>query len=169
MPTCYIMVGLPASGKSTCVIEMCAMDPDAYVYSTDDIVEDIAKQLGKTYDEVWEKHVGAAKLRADIWLAEAMKNKQDVIWDQTNLGAGKRKGIINRMRKAGYGVECLCFLQPETEEDIAEWNKRLQSRPGKNIPDFIIKNMVRTFVVPTVDEGLDSVLYYNMHRQVQTM
>ena len=159
MSICYVMVGLPASGKSTRVLEMCAMDSDAYVYSTDNIVEDIAKQLGKTYDEVW----------ADIWLTEAMKNKQNVIWDQTNLGAGKRKGIINRMHKAGYSVECICFLQPESKEDIDEWNRRLRSRPGKNIPDFIIKNMVKTFVVPALDEGFDSVLYYDIHSNVQTI
>jgi predicted kinase len=169
MSICHVMVGLPASGKSTRVLEMCVMDPDAYVYSTDNIVEDIAWQIGKTYDEVWEKHVGAAKHRADTWLTEAMKNKQNVIWDQTNLGAGKRKGIITRMHKAGYGVECICFLQPESKEDIDEWNRRLQSRPGKNIPDFIIKNMVKTFVVPALDEGFDSVLYYDIHSDVQTI
>ena len=67
-PICTVMVGIPASGKSTRVAQMCEMDPDAYVYSTDAILERTATQLGKTYNDVFEQHIGNAKLEADIAL-----------------------------------------------------------------------------------------------------
>jgi len=157
------MVGLPASGKSTRVRAMTDMDPDAYVYSTDNIVERIAEQLGKTYEEVWEKHVSSAQKEADIFLAEAIKHKQDVIWDQTNLGAGKRRKIVKRMQQAGYEVVCECFMQPTAVDDVAEWNWRLHNRPGKSIPDHVIKNMINTFVLPTEEEGFNNIAFFDIY------
>lgn len=163
---CYVMVGLPASGKSTRVDEMAEMNPDVFVYSTDNIIERIAEQLGKIYDDVFEKHIKSAQTEADIWLAEAIKNRLDIVFDQTNLGAGKRKRIINRMKQAGYKIECECYLPPETVEDIAEWDRRLHNRPGKTISDHIIENMVKTFVVPTLDEGFDKITFIDIYGKI---
>jgi predicted kinase len=161
------MVGLPASGKSTRVSDMTTMDRDAFVYSTDNILERIAEQLGKTYNEVFEKHIKSAQTEADIWLAEAMKHGLNIIWDQTNLTVKKRRSIIDRMRRAGYAVECECFEKPETVKDIAEWNHRLHNRTGKTIPDHILANMARTFVLPTTAEGFDRVAYWNIYGELQ--
>jgi predicted kinase len=165
-PICYVMVGLPASGKSTRVSDITRMDPDVFVYSTDNILERIAEQLGKTYDEVFEKHIKSAQTEADIWLADAMKHKLDIIWDQTNLTVKKRRSIIDRMVRAGYAVDCECFVKPETVEDVSEWNRRIHSREGKTIPEHIITNMVKTYVVPSVDEGFESVTYWNIYSEL---
>ena len=165
MATCYVMVGLPAMGKSTRVTEMCKMDPDVFVYSTDAILERIAEQLGKTYDNVFEDHIKSAQTEADIWLAEAIKHKLNIIWDQTNLGAGKRRKIINRMKQAGYQVRCECIVPPEVGhfDDLKVWKQRLQNRPGKTIPDHVLTNMWGSYVEPTDDEGFDNITFYNMY------
>lgn len=166
-PVCTVMVGLPASGKSTRVSDMIKVDPDVFVYSTDNILERTAEQLGKTYNDVFEKHIKSAQTEADIWLAEATKNKTDIIWDQTNLTVKKRCSIIDRMRRAGYAVDCECFVAPESVEDVAEWNRRLHNRPGKTIPEHIIANMVKTYVMPTVDEGFERINYWNIHSDIR--
>lgn len=165
MPTCFVLVGLPASGKSTLMsfVDDPEFSDTVFVYSTDNILERTAKQLGKTYDDVFEKHIKSAQLEADIWLAEAIKMKVDVYWDQTNLGVKKRRNIIEKMKKEGYSVEAIVFLPPETEEDIIEWNRRLRSREGKTIPDHIIHNMVKSYVIPTMDEGFDAIAFYDMY------
>lgn len=165
-PICTVMVGLPASGKSTRVSDMTRMDLDVFVYSTDNILERIAEQLGKTYNEVFEKHIKSAQQEADIWLANAMKHKLNIIWDQTNLSVKKRRSIVERMQRAGYAVDCECFVKPETVEDVSEWNRRLHSRTGKTIPEHIITNMVKTYVVPTVDEGFERVTYWNIYGEL---
>jgi len=166
MKTCYVMVGLPASGKSTFIEEMCKMDPNAYVYSTDNIIEDAAKRLGKTYDQVWKKHIKGAQAEADIWLDEATKNDLNIIWDQTNLSVKKRRGIIDKMVRKNYQIECIAFRMPESVDDITEWNRRLHSRKGKSIPDFVIQNMVKTYVEPTLDEGFDRVTIMDIYGKV---
>ena len=163
-PTCIVMVGLPATGKSTRVDEIVKMCPDAYIYSTDAILERKAEHLGKTYDEVFEKHVKDAKTEADIWLDEAIKHRLDIIWDQTNLGVGKRRKIVNRMKRAGYQVYCECIVLPDTNDidETETWKKRLESRPGKVIPDHVLDNMQESFVSPTLEEGFDRIDFYNM-------
>jgi predicted kinase len=142
-------------------------DPDLFVYSTDNILERIAEQLGKTYDEVFEKHIKSAQTESDIGLAEAIKNGLDIIWDQTNLTIKKRRRIIDRMRRAGYSVDCECFERPESVKDITEWNRRLHSRPGKTIPDHILANMARTFVAPIASEGFGRINYWNIYGELQ--
>jgi predicted kinase len=165
MATCFVLVGLPASGKSTLLnfVEDPEFADTVFVYSTDNVLERVAKQLDKTYDEVFDKHIGPAKLESDIWLAEAIKMKVDVYWDQTNLGVKKRRSIIEKMKKVGYRVEAIVFTPPETVEDITEWNRRLQSRKGKTIPDHVIKSMVNSYVEPTLDEGFDAIRKYDIY------
>lgn len=164
MKTCYVMVGLPGLGKSTLVQKMIESDPDAFVYSTDNILERTAEQLGKTYDEVFEKHIKSAQTEADIWLAEAMKNGLDIIWDQTNTGVKKRKRIIDKMKRAGYNVECVCICPPEMGhfDDLKSWVWRLKTRPGKTIPPNIMKSMTDNYVEPNTFEGFRKITFYNM-------
>lgn len=162
-PICYVMVGLPASGKSTRVQAMCDMDLDVFVYSTDNYIEQCATVNGWTYDEAFSEFIEPATKNMNEMMEVAIRCRQNVIWDQTNLSTKKRSKAINRMKQAGYTVNCECFLPPENVEDITEWNRRLHSRPGKTIPEHIIANMVKTYVVPTVCEGFDSVTYYDIY------
>jgi len=168
-PICTVMVGLPAMGKSTLVnLNLAAYDRiemPVFVYSTDAILERIAEQLGKTYNDVFEKHIKSAATEADIDLAEAVKQRQDIIWDQTNLSVKKRAKIINRMRQAGYQVRCECIVPPEEGhfDDLKVWKRRLQNRPGKTIPNEVLTNMHRSFIIPTIAEGFDMITFYNMN------
>ena len=166
-PICYVMVGLPATGKSTLVNQvfhdMNDYDTRVFVYSTDGILERIADFLGKTYNDVFEQHIKSATAEADIDLAHAIKERQGIIWDQTNLGAKKRAKIINRMRQAGYRVECVCIAFPQGDSQWEDWRHRMSSRPGKTIPDSVIESMMDSFVKPTVDEGFDEVREFDMY------
>lgn len=168
-PICTVMVGLPGLGKSTLVDFQRkiydSIDMDFFVYSTDGILERIAAFLGKTYDDVFEKHIKSAAAEADIDLAYAIKERQDVIFDQTNLGVGKRRKIINRMKQAGYQVRCDCIVPPESDYDgdKEDWVQRLANRPGKTIPQNVLTNMIESFMMPTTEEGFDMITFYNMH------
>lgn len=164
-PICTVMVGFPAMGKSTRVHEITEVNSDAFVYSTDDYIEDAAKMNGWTYDQAFAEFIEPATKYMLEMLDVAIRSKQNVIWDQTNLGVGKRKKIINRMKQAGYVVRCECIVPPEVGhfDDLKAWKRRLQSRSGKTIPDHIITNMMGSYVEPTVDEGFQMITYYSMY------
>jgi predicted ABC-type ATPase len=162
-PVCIVMVGLPASGKSTRVQELLAVNPELFVYSTDNHIEQCAKQNGWTYDQAFAEFIESATKHMNEQIDIAIRSRQDVIWDQTNLSAKKRAKIINRMRNAGYRVECECILLPAGDSQWEDWQHRMASRPGKTIPDSVIESMMDSFVRPTVDEGFDTVRYYDMY------
>jgi tRNA uridine 5-carbamoylmethylation protein Kti12 len=163
------MVGLPGLGKSTAVERTLDILGDnsenVFVYSTDAVIERIANQLGKSYDEVFSDHIKSAQAEADIDLAYNIDEKMTIIWDQTNTTVKKRKRIIDKMKRSGYDVECVYIRAPEAGQidDMKEWKRRLDSRDGKKIPDDVITNMQNGLVEPTVEEGFDRVVTYNMY------
>ena len=165
MPTCTVFVGLPALGKSTFIKKL--KNDKNWIYSTDMYIDAVAEDNGITYSEAFASNIDAATQFNEQKLKTMINLGRDVIWDQTNLGVGKRKKIINRMRNAGYAVNCVCLLPPEAGhlDDQKEWKLRLESRPGKTIPTHVLANMLESFVIPTADEGFDRIEYYNMFGQ----
>ena len=164
MKTCYVMVGLPATGKSTMAEAMLYENPLAFVYSTDAFIEECAALNGVTYNDAFTDFIEPATKSMNERVEVAIRSGQDVIWDQTNTGVKKRTKIVNRMRQAGYRVECHFIRPPEAGHinDQLMWRARLDGRPGKTILEHIMKNMIENLVEPTVDEGFDQVYTYNM-------
>lgn len=162
-PVCTVMVGLPAMGKTTLIQKI--TDEDTWIYSTDMYIETVAEDNGITYDEAFSSNIKAATEFNEQKLDSMIKLRKDIIWDQTNLGVGKRRKIINRMKQAGYEVDCICIVPPEAGHisDLKDWDRRLKNRPGKTIPNEVIANMMESFVLPTIEEGFDSIDFYNMH------
>lgn len=162
-PTCIVMVGLPACGKSTRVRELTAMNPDAFVYSTDNLLEAWAADDGKTYNEVFNDLIDKATSEMNRLLDTAIREGMDIVWDQTNLSAKKRAKIIRRMKNAGYKVECECIVFPQGDSQWEDWRHRVTNRPGKTIPAHIVESMMDSFVMPTEDEGFDAVYCFDMY------
>ena len=160
---CTVMVGLPGLGKSTLIEGMYKLD--TFIYSTDHYIENIAKMRGLTYDDVFSETIKEATEMCNDGLDSAIADGLDIVWDQTNLGIGKRRKIINRMKQAGYQVRCVCIVPPEEGHfsDLKDWKYRLSNRPGKTIPDHVLSNMYKSFVMPTIEEGFDMITFYNMH------
>lgn len=163
MPTLILMVGLPGTGKSTLVSDLTSMDPDAFVYSTDRLIEEWSAGQGWTYDFGFSKYIDKATRQMNEWLDVAVRDGQNIIWDQTNLGVKKRRSITGRFNSKGWEKECRCILPPRGDSQNSDWEWRLANRPGKTIPDHVIHSMKQTFFIPTIDEGYDRVYYYDMY------
>jgi predicted kinase len=163
-PAIVILVGLPASGKSTARAKAVESGASAtsYQYSTDDIVDRIAAELGMTYSEVWSDYIKEATAEADVAVRVAIANKQGVLWDQTNMTAKKRGKILNMFGNE-WRKECICILPPFTAEQQIELERRLASREGKHIPKFVMANMLKSFMLPGMNEGFNRVLYFDIY------
>jgi tRNA uridine 5-carbamoylmethylation protein Kti12 len=163
------MVGLPATGKSTLVESERAIydriKMPVFVYSTDNLIEEWAASQGRTYNSAFDEYIDKATSEMNRLLDAAIRNKTDIIWDQTNLGIKKRAKIINRMRNASYQIRCMCIVQPEEGHisDLKDLKHRLNNRPGKTIPETLMSRMWKSYVLPTKDEGFDMITFYNMH------
>lgn len=149
----YMLIGVPASGKSRWTMNFLRVmeDEGIFVYSADNELDLIAASKGMTYDEAFKEYVGRAHKNANQKLKDALENEvENIIWDQTNLTPKIRKGKL-KIIPSNYEKHAIVFSTPDDEEEHA----RRLDRPGKTIPDFVIKGMIAKFTLPTYDEGFD--------------
>src|ERR1700733_3311757 len=93
MKPLYIMlIGLPASGKTTLARKIAKEYPGRYWHfvSTDDYIETVAADSGTTYDAVFKEGIDAATKDMNEQRAEALRLRHDIIHDQTNLTVKSR-------------------------------------------------------------------------------
>ena len=83
----------------------------------------------------------------------AEREGKDVIWDQTSTTVASRKRKFNSLRN--YEHIAVVFATPEKDE----LERRLASRPGKNIPAHVMQSMINGFDKPTEDEGFKEIWY----------
>jgi predicted kinase len=149
---CTFLIGAPAAGKSTWMRNQEWID-DTYVASTDDIIEEIAAGYGLTYNEAFKDVVGFAEKVMWRELERAAKDGDLIYIDRTNMSVKSRKRFIDFLKPYGYRFNAVVFPNP----DPVEWERRLNNRPGKTIPENIIRNMVSSFRMPTHEEGFDNI------------
>jgi len=148
----YVLVGVPGSGKSTWVKNQKWAD-QCVVVSTDEFVEDYAKECGQTYSEVFDDYMPTAvKLMADK-VVRAREAGKDIIWDQTSTSVATRAKKL-RMLPDYYKI-AVVFNKPDDEE----LKRRLASRPGKNVPWAVIDQMWGSWEDPTEEEGFNEIWY----------
>jgi predicted kinase len=154
-PVCYMLVGLPGSGKSTQAKEMIKEMPYLKHASADVYIEEYAHEVGKNYGEVFlEKTKEATQWMQDD-ITSFINNKESFIWDMTNGYVDSRTPKLERVKEAGYTIYALTFeITPE------ELNRRLKDRAnliGKFIADSEIQKMRDKYQRPTHAEGFDEI------------
>jgi predicted kinase len=146
MPKCYQLIGVPCAGKSTWIKNQ-EWAKDCVIVSTDAWVEREAERVGKTYSEIFDEYMPKAVELMANQVENAREKNLDIIWDQTSVSVKSRKRKFNMLRD--YEHIAVVFTTPEKDE-LA---RRLASRPGKNIPDHVMRSMIDNFDMPTLDEG----------------
>jgi predicted kinase len=150
MAKCYQLIGVPGAGKSTWIKNQ-EWAKDCAIVSTDMWVDLEAERVGKTYSEIFDEYMPhAVKLMANHVELARDKN-MDIIWDQTSTSVGSRRKKFNML--PDYEHIAVVFKTPEMEE----LKRRLASRPGKIIPSHVMVQMIRSFVMPTLDEGFTEI------------
>jgi predicted kinase len=150
MSRCYQLVGVPGSGKSTWIKNQ-VWALGLTVISTDLFVEDYARAQGKTYTEVFKDYMPqAVELMADQ-VVFARDHGHTVIWDQTNTTVASRAKKFRMLPD----YEHIAVEFPAVTKD--ELVKRLNSRPGKEIPWEVVEQMIIFYEKPTEEEGFKEI------------
>lgn len=155
-PNLIVLVGLPGSGKSTWrekFLADCGVEFD--IISSDDEVERLCEGAGLTYTEGFSQFVGQATAILKQKVKEAVNTGRNIVWDQTNVNAKKRRTILRNTGNRYYKIAVAFEL-----DDDKELQRRLQHREettGKHIPPHVIESMAKSYVRPTKQEGFDQV------------
>lgn len=143
--TLYVMIGLPASGKSY-IAENMAEDKSAIVISSDNIRKEIFGD-NKTQDNPNEVfRVAHEEISSYLQLGE------NVIFDATNISYKHRRTLLQKVKK--HNVRCTAIFVATPIEEIFHNNK---SR-NREVPEYVIKRMLKSIYIPFWHEGWDDIL-----------
>ena len=153
IPELVMLCGIPCFGKSTYVNKLREYEywKDAVVLSTDNYIEEQAKRLGMTYNEVFQDCIDEATRQLEMSFVRAKDEGKKIIWDQTNLSIKTRKKKLTKV--PSIYKRTVVWFQVDLEEAL----KRNETREGKFIPKSILKRMYHQFEIPTLEEGFDFV------------
>lgn len=144
-PRVTMLIGMPGSGKSTWRAIGMARDAirSTTIISTDDQVEDIARQKGLTFSEAFKlldhKEVDRGHR---IALRAAIARGNDVIIDRVNASRTGRAKWLRRV-PAHYEKHAVVFQVPEHVLRV-----RRANRAGKVIPESALREMRHAFKPP---------------------
>ena len=141
-----VLIGLPASGKSTYIKKMKGYE----VVSNDHVVEDFAQKKGITYTEAFHqlnKDLVKGKVRKKF--DDAVKSGKNIIIDNTSMTKSQRGYYVSNV-PPNYKKIAVIFKISDSE-----LRKRLDKRAketGKVIPDDVIEYMKKNYESPTKGE-----------------
>lgn len=150
MPEVIFLIGIPTSGKST--FSNNPKYKDYVRVSSDDILQEIAKERQQTYNTIFKANIRFAQIAMMKVLKKAVENDKSVIWDQTNLTKKQRREKIKQI-PSHYKKTAVYFVIPL--ETALERNTK---RPGKVIPPEVLERMIKEYELPTLDEGFDKII-----------
>jgi len=138
LPTLLILCGLPGSGKST----YCQHSNSNFIrLSSDDYIEKVARDQGKTYNEVFSYAIRDADRDFKQKLDYYADTEYNIIIDRTNLTVKTRRKIINKFKN--HQKMIVFFNVPLNT--IKERN----IRPGKIFSEEMLDDMYSRLEIPT--------------------
>lgn len=148
-PKIILLCGPPCSGKSTWIQNHNV--ENLSVLSTDDFIEEKAKQLNTTYDVIWGDSIQPAVIELAKQLRDFTQRNESFIVDQTNVNFKSR-------RKKLHLCENYYKIAVYFEVPLETLLVRNTQRPGKVIPQSVIETMLKAYRRPTIEEGFDLII-----------
>ena len=142
-PIFMMLVGLPASGKST-YCEQYKYNKDWVVLSSDEI----RLELGNINDQ--SRNTEVFKILHDR-TKEALKNGYNVIQDCTSLSRKRRIAFLQELKHIPCEKVCVLFATPY---EICLTNNFVRER---HVPEDVMARMYKSFEVPCKQEGWDDI------------
>ena len=142
MNTCYVLCGIPGSGKST-LSKQLAIEYSAKRYCFDVIPESRnSKKSRQAHHKFWDD------ISKDLEF-------QNVVCDDLNVTVEARRLLLEHLSN----VECRKIIYVMTTP-LEECLNRNNVRQGvERLPEFVVRSLHSMYEQPTLDEGWDEIIY----------
>lgn len=142
LPTLWLCVGIPASGKSTWLKKHCENNVNAIVVSRDEIRFSMLWENDDYFAH--EKQVFAEFIKA---INTGLEKGYDVFVDATHINWPSRRKLLKAIDAKYYEVNCICFCTP-----LQVCLNRNRNRSGRAcVPDNVIRDMFNGLTHPKTD------------------
>ena len=157
-PMVTVLVGLPCAGKSTFLNNI---EGEHTVISKDLVILEMGEAMGLSeYSDIYKKltdteHKEAYKVTMERF-HEAVMRKENIYIDLTNMSKKSRNKYIHQLKN--YTTRAIVFV---TGQEALNYRNALRAEnEGKHIPRGVYKNMMMSFITPTLYE-FDVVEYFH--------
>lgn len=147
MPDLIMLVGIPASGKSSYARQNYK---DYKIYSSDELRE---KLFNDVNDQVHNNELFRYIHKNII---KDLKNGNNVVYDATNIYSRNRRKFLNKLSDIDCNKICVVF-----NVDVGKCKLRNSTRERK-VPEEVIDKMYNKIETPSINEGFDKIYYVNM-------
>ncbi len=159
-----IMVGLPNSGKSTFVREnlkeYTILSRDSYIidYYNTKFANISLKSRLTTYNDIYGEIHRTKESRQEFdsaferYCHKINQEESRVVIDMTMMSMSSRRKMLNKFKT--FTADCIVLLTGAEELEKRELER---SKVGKAIPRDVYFNMSKSFIMPTVEEGFETV------------
>jgi len=154
-PTLLVLCGVPYSGKTTLrkrILNSPLLKRSVTVLSTDDLLLQWAKNNNCSYEEAYHVAKDAAKIHMLGQMHEAVRWRQDIIFDRTNYNSTQRSEVLRATDNLYTRIAVVCEVPKEILLERSKGRNR-QAVPTEKIDQFI-----EAWEPPTETEGFDAVL-----------
>lgn len=140
IPKFIMMVGLPASGKSTYALEL-ADTYNANIHASDSIREELSGDINnQDINDIVFKTLHN-RIKKDL------SNGKSCIYDATNINYKRRRAFLQELNK--IPCENICILMATPYEECLKNN----ANRDRKVPEEVIERMYRHFDAPDIFEG----------------
>lgn len=152
-PIMYMLIGLPASGKTTWMNSN--LTTDVVIISSDLYIDQYAESVGKTYSQVYHECINRANSTSIALFFKSLREGKSIVIDRTNLSKKVRQSYLKKI-PTGYKKIAVVFEIPEALRESRHINRAKIT--GKDVPEEVINSMRKAYTFPSVDEGFDDIL-----------
>ena len=142
---CVILIGLPASGKSTFLRER-------FAGTHDHVSKDLLRNNRRPQQ------------RQEQLIGEALASGRSVVIDNTNPSIAVRAPLIAAAK--AHGAEVIGYVFVAEARDALRRNRARQGR--ERVPDVAIFTVRKRFEPPTVTEGFDRLFQVKLNEEERT-
>lgn len=150
MPSCYILIGPPACGKSTWCRAMVPQLNDPAIISTDDLIEAKARELNRRYDEMFSiLNFGDLEKTLKALMTRAIIDGRDIIVDRTNCSVLDRNKFLKLVPRTYEKVGVIFKFDPD---ELYQRSDAREKATGKQVPHFVIDRKIKELTLPLPGE-----------------